>query len=115
MKMLFRLLYVESRHTGKPIVYLAHPTEFAGVGQENKKKTFRERVAMNVRLEHLSPVFIRTHGLRMRNLLYFMDAETLLDSTQKLFGYMASFTDVKFMTVSEYVAHYLPVILTEPQ
>ena len=30
MKMVFRALYLEARRTGKPIVYLFHPYEFAG-------------------------------------------------------------------------------------
>jgi hypothetical protein len=102
MKVLFRLLYAESQRTGKPIVYLAHPTEFAGVGQR-EKKTFRERCAKHIRCEYFSPSFIRTHGLRLRNLLYTTDADTMLADTQELFAYMASFADVKFMTMSEYV------------
>jgi peptidoglycan/xylan/chitin deacetylase (PgdA/CDA1 family) len=113
MKMLFRILYAESRRTGKPIVYLAHPTEFAGVGLPTKKKALRERLTYYMRREHFSPDFIRAHGFRIRNLLYNVDADTLLDSTQQLFSYMSSFSGVTFMTVSEYAAH-LDALLRSP-
>jgi peptidoglycan/xylan/chitin deacetylase (PgdA/CDA1 family) len=113
MKVLFRLLHAESRRTGKPIVYLAHPTDFAGIGQGKKKKAFRKRFANYMKREYFSPSFIRVHGLRIRNLLYNMDAETFLENTQQLFSYMSSFTDVTFTTVSEYATHqdtlYSPV------
>ena len=110
MKGFFRLLHAESRLTGKPIVYLAHPSEFASGKQE--KKTSRGWHARCVRKyfkrKYFSPSYIRTHGLRLRTILYRLDAETLLDSTRELFSYMASFADVEFMTVSEYVAHLDP-------
>jgi peptidoglycan/xylan/chitin deacetylase (PgdA/CDA1 family) len=105
MKALFRLLYAESRRTGKPVVYLAHPTEFAHVGQRKKKTTFRARVAKYAKREYFSPSFIRAHGFRARNLLYNMDADTLLESTQRLFHYMSSFPGVKFMTANDYIAY----------
>jgi hypothetical protein len=108
MKGFFRLLHAESRLTGKPIVYLAHPSEFAHGSQRKKKMTRWEgcarRTRKYLRREYLSPAYIRTHGLRLRNLLYNRDTEALLDSTRELFAYMSSFADVEFMTVSEYVA-----------
>ena len=101
MKMLFRVLYVESRRTGKPIVYLAHPTEFVGrAGQGNKRRKTR------IRREHFTLSYIRAHGLRSRNALYRVKAETLLHYTQELFAYMASFPDVTFLTASEYMTCY---------
>ncbi|MBE7472379.1 MAG: hypothetical protein HS114_24885 [Anaerolineales bacterium] len=48
----------------------------------------------------------------MRNLLYTMDGATLLERTQELFSYMSTFTNVKFMTISQYVA-YLDMIPDE--
>ncbi|MCP4538176.1 MAG: polysaccharide deacetylase family protein [Chloroflexi bacterium] len=100
MQALFKCLYAESRRTGKPIVYLMHPTEFTSSGQGKKRAN---RFKKYIRREYFSPSFIRTHGFRMRNLLYRMNAETLLNNTRDLFVYMASFSDVEFMTISEYV------------
>jgi peptidoglycan/xylan/chitin deacetylase (PgdA/CDA1 family) len=101
MKAFFKLLYVESRCTGKPIVYLAHPAEFRpgrGISRNLYAKYIRY-----IKPEYLSPTFIRTHGFRFRNAFYRINGEALLDSTRELFGYMASFPDVTFVTASEYV------------
>jgi peptidoglycan/xylan/chitin deacetylase (PgdA/CDA1 family) len=94
-KMLFRLLYVEAKRTGKPIVYLAHPTEFT----TGRQRTFQ--------LKEFSPSHIRAHGFLIRNLLYRMDKETWLKSTRELFDYMASFPDVVFTSAGAYTAHTL--------
>lgn len=95
MKVFFRLLYAESRRTGKPVVYLAHPIEFTS----GWLRPFT--------LRDLSPFYIRTHGLMIRKKLYRMDQETWLNATRELFAYMASFPDVVFMPVGEYVIHDL--------
>ncbi|MGD8624505.1 MAG: hypothetical protein PVJ34_08215, partial [Anaerolineae bacterium] len=95
MKGLFRLLYAESRRTGKPIVYLAHPIEFT----TGWVKPFH--------LKQLSPAYIRTHGLLIRKRLYRMDNETWLKATRELFAYMASSTGVAFVPIGEYVASNL--------
>ncbi|HHN93798.1 MAG TPA: hypothetical protein ENK17_03440 [Anaerolineae bacterium] len=92
MKALFRLLYAESRRTGRPIVYLAHPTEFTA-GRQRK-----------FHLREFSPAHIRAHGLLVRNLLYRMGQGTWLRATRELFSYMASFPGVVFSTVSDYVS-----------
>ncbi len=102
MKAFFRVLYAESKLTHKPIVYLAHPGEF-----RNRKAGAGSRFEEYVRLEYLSPAFIRTHGFRPRNLLYRVNGEALLASTRALFKYMASCPDVTFLTISEYVQIYL--------
>lgn len=96
MKALFKLLYAESRYTGKPIVYLVHPPEFISSG--NRKSHFM--------LKEFSPAYIRTHGFLIRKVFYRMDGETWLNATRALFAYMASFPGVTFMTSNEYV-HYL--------
>jgi hypothetical protein len=101
MKMFFRVLYAESRLTGKPIVYLAHPTEFVAQGGKGKK-----RRKAHIRREHFSLSYIHSHGLRLRNILYRVEAESLLNYTQELFAYMASLPDVTFLTVSEYTTRY---------
>lgn len=96
MKLIFKLLYVESRRTGKPIVYLGHPTEFIlPVSKSRKRHKFK--------LNQLSPGYIRTHGLILRKYLYGMDSETWFQATRELFAYMASFDHVEFMTLGEYV------------
>lgn len=94
MKALFRLLYAESRRTGKPIVYLAHPLEFAPRGKGRWQDAFRR--------EYFSFSYIRTHGLRLRGLLYTQNRQILLSQTRDLFAYMAAFPHVAFMTVSGY-------------
>jgi hypothetical protein len=98
MKLFFRLLYAEARLTGKPIVYLAHPTEFLGSG-ETSNWEIREEF---VKLEHLRPSYIRAHGFRARNLMYRVGGARLLDYTRELFDYISSFAGVSFMTMSEY-------------
>jgi len=103
MKVLFKLLHAESRYTSKPIVYLAHPTEFL----ESKVKTKKGLWKVHVMREHFTPSFICGHSLRLRNLLYSVDREALYRNTQELFAYMASFPDVTFMTVSEYAIRNL--------
>jgi peptidoglycan-N-acetylglucosamine deacetylase len=109
MKVLFRLLYAEAKATGKPIVYLAHPTEFLGGENKNKLKDWRAFT----RLEYFNPYFIRAHGLRMRNLLYRISGQTLIDYTQNLFEYISSFPNIKFMTLGEYVSQYLEQVTSE--
>jgi peptidoglycan/xylan/chitin deacetylase (PgdA/CDA1 family) len=106
MKIFFRLLVAESKLTGKPIIYLAHPTEFAVSAKGPKRSTtFRERWVKHVKPKYFTPSFIRTHGFRFRNLLHHMDGNTLFGVTQQLFNYMTSFTCVKFMTVGEYAMY----------
>ncbi len=95
MKAFFKRLYAESRRNGKPIVYLVHPTEFLGDGKPHITRWY------------LSPSNIRTHGFPVRVLLYRMDGETCLEATRELFAYIASFPDVTFMTVNQYVTHHL--------
>jgi len=101
MKVFFRVLYAESRRTGKPIVYLAHPTEFVARAGQGKK-----RRKTHIRREYFAPSYIRAHGLRLRNILYRVEAEPLLHYTQELFAYMASFPGVTFLTISEYTTRY---------
>jgi hypothetical protein len=103
MTLLFRLLYTESRRTGKPIVYLSHPTEFISAGKKGRSRV----LARFLKPKFLSPSYIRTHGLLLRNLLLRMDGDTLFNSSRELFTYVASLPGVTFMTVSEYTIHNL--------
>jgi peptidoglycan/xylan/chitin deacetylase (PgdA/CDA1 family) len=99
MKILFRLLYAETRCTGKPIVYLCHPTEFLASTGKSKGRS----VSRLFKPKFFSPHYIRTHGLLIRNLLLRMDGKTLFNNSRELFAYMASFPSVTFMTIREYV------------
>jgi hypothetical protein len=103
MKVYFRSLCAESRCTGKPIVYLAHPSEF--ILARGKAHSRLKSYLLESQL--FSPRYIRTHGLLLRNLLRRMDGETLCDCSRELFSYMASFPGVTFPTVSEYTIRNL--------
>jgi hypothetical protein len=92
MKAFFRLLYAESRLTGKPVVYLAHPSEFTELLGGGTKLT----------LADFSPSRIRTHGLLARNLMFRLGGQILFEATRELFAYMTSLPDVAFVTCHEY-------------
>jgi len=86
MKAAFRLLYWEARRTGKPIVYLFHPYEFAD--EIKGAKDYRANV--------------KVHGVRLRRHLYRGDAASRFQWNLELWKYMAGFEGVRFMSVSEY-------------
>ena len=86
MKLLFRALYSESRRTGKPIVYLFHPYEFADEIEGAKDYTGN----------------LKVHGLRLRRHLYRGDSSSKLDWNLSLWRYIAGFEGVRFMTMSQY-------------
>jgi len=100
MQTMFRLLYAEAKRTGKPIVYLAHPVEFV---PSLKKKKQGVNWRAQLKPQFFTPTYIRAHGLRLRMLLYRTAPSDLLSYTQQLLAYMASFPDVEFMTMTEYV------------
>ena len=102
-KLLFQLLYAEAYRTGKPIVYLAHPTEFLGEGGKKNRKAWRHFLHPR----YLRPSFIRAHGLRFRNLFYRVTGVQLAENTGNLFAYMASFPYATFMTTNQYTEIYL--------
>ncbi len=106
MNFLFRMLYEESKHTGKPIVFLSHPTEFLGSWKGGNGRSLKSFL----KPELFSPRYIRTHGFLIRNMLIRMDGNTLFENSRELFAHMASFPGVTFMTISEYVAHKLPEV-----
>lgn len=103
MQALFHILYTEARRTGKPIVYLAHPTEFLGQERTNNLRAWRQFV--NPR--YLKPSYIRAHGLRLRNLLYTTKGNALIDATAHLFATMAAAPGVRFLTVGDYTQEFL--------
>ena len=93
MKALFWLLYKEARITGKPIVYLGHPTEFL---------PFKRHKAALSR-DNFSIKRVRTHGFLARRLMYRLVGQSLYEATRELFAYISSFPDVIFMSCNEYV------------
>ncbi len=105
-RVLLRLLCAESRRTGKPIVYLSHPTEFLSPSGKGKGGKGGEESRV-FKLDFFSPRYIRTHGFLVRNLLLRMDGERLFDASREMFAYMASLPDVRFTTLSEYVIENL--------
>lgn len=90
MKALFRLLYIESRRNGKPIVYLAHPEEFG------------PQLWPAFKWADLSPKKLRTHGLMARKYLNESNPELRLEMSRALFAYMSTFSGVHFVTMREY-------------
>jgi peptidoglycan/xylan/chitin deacetylase (PgdA/CDA1 family) len=103
MRAFFQLLYTEARRTGKPIVYLAHPTEFLQWGDKGKRKLWKSHLER----KYFTMSYIRANGLRLRNLLYRLEGEAMYSASQELLAYMASFPDVAFTTINEYVLHHL--------
>jgi len=95
MKCLFRILYMEAQRTGKPIVYLIHPFEFAPT-------------TLRYKPENLSFIQeIRTHGFLLRERFLEKDHNKRFRMNQELFKYMKSFPDIQFKTVREYVLNTL--------
>jgi hypothetical protein len=92
MKAFFRFLYKESRSTGKPIVYLAHPAEFISLNSQRTKLTISD----------FSPKRVRTHGFLVRNILFRLAGNPLYDATRELFAFISTFPNVTFVTCNEY-------------
>lgn len=89
MKRFFDVLYYESKRTGKPIVYLMHPSEFAPIKLLNEKISFQS---------------IKARGFYIRRRFKLrINEQKRLEYTKNLFEYMALFGDVQFMTMSSYL------------
>jgi hypothetical protein len=94
MKKFFRSLWVESRWSGKPIVYMVHPEDFYPWRQSSTRPPFRWR--------DLVPT--RAQGFRVRRSLFETDAKRIARMSQALLGHMCRAGRVRFYTVPEYVA-----------
>ncbi|MDD4182634.1 MAG: polysaccharide deacetylase family protein [Candidatus Omnitrophica bacterium] len=94
MKYFFDILYKESLRTGKPIVYLAHPSEFAPQTIKIEKKGF-------------SFGRIKTHGFSFRSRFYEKDVQKKFKMNKDLFIYMKTHPNIQFMSVSDYVSNIL--------
>jgi peptidoglycan/xylan/chitin deacetylase (PgdA/CDA1 family) len=95
MKMLFRLLRSESLKNGKPIVYLYHPVEFTQK-TKNIRRTFSFR-----------NLFIEGFRVRRSSWLREQDNNKRFEDNRKLLEYIKSYSDVRFMTLNEYVKNHL--------
>jgi len=92
MKRFFNVLYRESLRTGKPIVYLTHPTEFLASENYGVPASW-----------FFSPRMWRVQGNPVRYFLFRKDGKVLFGEHKKLFEYMKRFEGIKFMTVEEYI------------
>jgi peptidoglycan/xylan/chitin deacetylase (PgdA/CDA1 family) len=92
MKRFFNVLYKESQRTGKPIVYLIHPTEFLASENYGVPASW-----------FFSPRMWRVQGNPVRYFLFRRDGKVLFDENKELFAYMKTFKGIKFMTVDEYI------------
>ncbi len=90
MKLLFRIFYLESRRNGKPIVYLFHPQEFGFMPLRPLEKNAWKEFS-------ISRFSIR------RRLKLQRGPEIRLKMHEALFRYIASFPDIRFVTVRECV------------
>ena len=93
MKRFFWLLYRESLWTGKPIVYILHPAEFA----DSSRKVVHRTTIQNIRARGF---YFRRH-LKLRK-----DPEQRYRDTEQLLQYIASFQQVRFMTVDHYIQRH---------
>ena len=88
---LFDLLYFESRKTGKPIVYLMHPGEFAWKSGQRPKQ-----------------YSLKIEGIKQRRspLIFEQNVEKRYNMHVELFRHMTSRKNVRFMTMAEYEQKY---------
>jgi len=93
MRIFFRLLYEESRRTGKPIVYLSHPIDMLSA----------KRGPTPVINHPFSLSSIRTHGFLFRRKFFRMSGDESFQATNQLFATMSSYPGVKFVTCREYI------------
>jgi peptidoglycan/xylan/chitin deacetylase (PgdA/CDA1 family) len=92
MKSLFNILYKESKRTGKPLVYLIHPIEFL-----SKKTKFDIKYLIPNRRWLI-------HGLPIRHYLAGRkDGKETYELNKRLFQYISSKKDIRFMNVDEYI------------
>lgn len=97
MKLFFDILYRESMRSGKPIVYLLHPEEFAQA---------------TVKVKNTLPLLKRicVHGFLSRARFYQKDRRKRFEMNRELFLYMKSYNNVKFFTVNGFVTNVLQAV-----
>ncbi|MCD6117681.1 polysaccharide deacetylase family protein [bacterium] len=92
MKVLFNSLYEESLITGKPIVYLLHPAEFA-----RKEKPARRKFSVKV------------EGFKFRrsSVIFEQNINKRYELNRKLFEFMAFHKGIRFMTTDQFSGGYV--------
>ncbi len=95
MKYFFKMLYMESLRTGKPIVYLMHPAEF--LASEN------HRIPLSW---FFSYRMWRFQGNPIRYLLFRKSGKSLLEEHMELFAHIKYHYNVKFLSVDGYISRY---------
>lgn len=93
MRQFFRLLHLESRWTGKPIMYLLHTEDLL----PRETRAWRPKWTWR----HLLPS--RDHGFLIRFLFYETDAKLIAAQSRALLHDMQQFPRTASMTVDEYV------------
>ena len=94
MRAFFRVLHVEARISGGPIVYMLHPEDLCPARPKPARPRFR--------LRDLIPS--RVHGFAFKYVLYETDPVTISRDCHALFRTMREAPGVRFVTVPEYVA-----------
>lgn len=92
MKHFFNVLYKESFRTGKPIVYLTHPTEFLASENHGVPASW-----------FFSPRMWRVQGNPVRYFLFRANGKVIFEEHKKLFAYMKTFKRIMFITIEEYL------------
>lgn len=92
LRLLFRLLYTESRITGKPVVFMFHAEEL----NPDRPRQPRPPLCWTDFLPS------RTYGLRFREHLFEGDWSQIERDIVALLEWMATFDDVRFLTVTDY-------------
>jgi hypothetical protein len=89
-KALFRLLHLEARQTGRPIVFMTHPEELCAERPAEPTRPFGWRDLLPSR-----------YGIEFRNTITENDPAKIVRLNRSLFDYMQSFADVEFVTAGE--------------
>jgi len=90
----------ESKISGKPIVYMAHPEEFS-IDNDNIYSIPLKKL----RFKHFLPV--RNEGIQARRAFRISDPVKIYRYNKKLLIKLRSYKDVEFVTVEEYVNSWL--------
>ncbi|MCK5145970.1 polysaccharide deacetylase family protein [bacterium] len=90
MRLFFNILAFESRLTGKPIVYLLHPAEFAPMTKAVHHKTSLKAI--------LARGFYFRSKLKLRH-----TCDTRFKMTEKFLSYISQFNGVSFYTAHSYI------------
>lgn len=94
MTVFFKLLALEARITGKPIVYLLHPSEYAAMTQKVKHEQSTKAI--------LARGFYFRRHLKLRH-----SPEDRFKLTRALLELMAEHKHVRFFTASDYAEQFL--------